>query len=116
MPRHNVAIHCQWSTGAYASVIGMIEAKRSANVNEKPFGMRATGVLGAEISAGMLGGLVAETGEGQGTGFVAIFEGVGPGGGGEGSAASTVGEVSEAIGEGTLVINFIISTDCSCQD
>lgn len=44
MPRHSVAVHCQWSTGAYASLMGMRDAKWSDVVREKPRDSRAMGM------------------------------------------------------------------------
>lgn len=52
VPRHSVAIHCQWSTGAYASVMGMREAKTSAWVSWKD-GTRAIGTPGGGSEEGV---------------------------------------------------------------
>lgn len=97
--------------------MGMIEAKWSDKVREKPLGRRAIGVLGVDIGAGVFGGFAAEVGEVAAADFDVFVVGVGSGGCEEGSAVLTVGEGAEAIkGEGRVVMNFVISTPRSCQD
>src|SRR3954447_26857898 len=59
MPRHSVAIHCQWSAGAYASAMGTEVAKASDSVRLKPVLTSATGILVAasvEMVLGLPGG------------------------------------------------------------
>ena len=67
IPRHKVAIHCQWSTGAYASLIGIWIAAPSERESENPLGRSAIGrrwaVMGPGdfgVPSGDLGGVMGE--------------------------------------------------------